>query len=253
MSLYSSYIKGNGPPLLMLHGWGQTHENLRPLAEHLASVSEPHLLDIPGFGKSEIPNSTWSAFDYADEMIRYLDSQNIEKVSLLGHSFGGKIAMCMAIRFPQRIDRLVLLSPSGLLRKRTIFQKIRFKSIYAAGKLIKCYDRMVGTAHYPNMFIPRYGSRDYKNAGEMRHILVRSVNEDLTTMIPQIQCSTLILWGGRDRETPDEMGHRLCRLIPNGKLVLFPYHGHEIFHDVGSHLCATYIRPFFTASLLEGR
>lgn len=228
----------------MLHGWGQSQENLHPLAELLAPISQPHLIDLPGFGKSEPPPSVWSAFDYADEMIRYLDMQKIEKVSLLGHSFGGKVAMCIAIRYPQRVHRLILLAPSGLKPKRRISQKIRIKLIITVGKLLKSYDNISGSQHYGSHFIPRFGSSDYQNAGIMRPILVRSVNEDLSSDVQQIHCPTLILWGKNDTETPPEIGCRLHSLITGAKLVLFPYHGHHLFQDVGSHLCATYIRPF---------
>lgn len=245
MTIHAKKISGEKTTLLLLHGWGQTSENLQPLAELLTSVSTPHLVDLPGFGQSSIPNDIWSAFDYADEMIRHLDQQNIGKISLLGHSFGGKVAMCMAIRYPERVNKLILLAPSGLRPRRTFPKKIRIQCITTTGKLIKSYDRLAGTNHFTKHFIPRFGSADYKNNEAMRPILVRSINEDLTHEITKIQCKTLILWGNKDKETPPEMGNRLHHLIPHSQLYPFPNHDHFLHQDVGAHLCATYILRFF--------
>lgn len=233
-------LKGNGPPLLMLHGWGQTHEALLPLGNLLVPVSQPYLFDLPGFGKSPIPNDVWNAFDYADHFIRYLDQQKIKRTSLLGHSFGGKISLCLASRYPERVDKLILLAPSGIPSKRTLKRKV----IRLAGKAIKTCDSLFGTSYFATQFSPRFGSADYKNAGAMRSILVRSVNEDLTPYLSKIQCPTLFLWGKKDLETPYEMGERYAALIPGARLVGFAHHDHYLAKDVGSHLCATHCIPF---------
>lgn len=144
--LWCRKIQGAPLPLLCLHGWGQTHYNLEGLAELLKCESSPVLFDLPGFGNSPAPPSVWSAVDYAKAFIQYMDDNNIEKASLLGHSFGGKIAMCTAINFPQRIHKLVLLAPSGisprLSRKKKsgkisfgLLQKRLNKSTICAGHL----------------------------------------------------------------------------------------------------------------------
>ena len=246
--MHTIELEGNGSPLLFLHGWGQSNEVLTPLAELLNPIAKPYLIDLPGFGKSKIPEQVWSAYDYADSIVRYLDMQRIDKFSLLGHSFGGKVSMCLALRYPERVEKLILIAPSGIPPKRTLSKRLKIKSIVLVGKALKGVDRILQTNYFRDKFSPRFASIDYQNAGKMRPILVKSVNEDLTPVLPQIKCKTLILWGENDIETPLESGKRLSKLIPLSTFYSFPYHDHQLFRDGGAHLCATYISPF----LLEG-
>ena len=231
-------------PLLMLHGWGRSLESLRALANCLTRNHYVYLVDLPGFGKSGFPNFAWSTEDYAERLRFYLDSLNIEQVDFLGHSFGGKVALSFALRYPERVRNLILISSSGLAPLRTIKQKIKSKSIQFLGKAIKACDSIITKKSYSNYFIPRYGSIDYKNAGKLRPILVKTVNEDLSSKISTISARTLIIWGEDDLETPIEMAHRFHNSLQNSKLLIFPGKGHEPFERLGSHLIASYISPF---------
>lgn len=242
--MYGIEINGKGEPLLMLHGWGQSHEILIPLAELMTDFTTPLLVDLPGFGKSPPPEKVWSAYDYADHLVHHLEQRGIQKFSLLGHSFGGKVSLCLALRYPEKVNRLVLIAPSGILPKRTLLKSLKIRSRAWMGKALKKFDQIAGSTYFLQSFVPKFGSKDYINAGPMRPILVKSVNEDLSEVIPQIKTKTLILWGEKDTETPLEIGVRLSELIRGAKFHSFSYHDHQIFHDVGAHLCATYIRPF---------
>lgn len=234
----------NASPILLLHGWGHTSAKLKPLGDLLGKHAQVHLIDLPGFGKSSPPDFTWGTFDYADRLIKYLDEHQIEQTDLLGHSFGGKIALSFAIRYPQRIRRLILIGSSGLKPKRTFLKRCRLAVIKLGSKCMKLFDRFCGTYLYQTYFIPRFASKDYQQAGALRPILVRTVNEDFSELIPQVKCPTLLIWGRDDTETPPEIGERMQRGIQSSQLRIFPFKGHEPFNDVGSHLCATYITPF---------
>lgn len=242
-SLHHVTFNPEGFPLIMLHGWGHTLESLRKLGELLTLNAQIHLIDLPGFGRSDIPETSYSSFDYADRIIAYLDEKNIQKADFLGHSFGGKVSMSLAIRYPDRIRKLILLAPSGLRPKRTLRKKLQITGIKWLGKAIKKWDGAFKTALY-SYFTLKFGSKDYQNAGPLRNILVRSVNEDLSFQIKQISSPTLILWGEEDTETPVEMAFRLHHLIKTSTLLIFPHKKHLAFEDVGSHLCAFHIIPF---------
>jgi pimeloyl-ACP methyl ester carboxylesterase len=244
VSLHSETLGKGKSSLIMLHGWGQESTQLRYLAEKLAAQRKVHLIDLPGFGKSEAPKKVWSSFDYAQRLIDYLDKENIERADFLGHSFGGKIALSLAIQHPTRIHRLVLLAPSGLRPYRSLKQNCRLEILKWAAGIAKRLDCFLGTQIFPTLFISRFGSADYKNAGVLRPILVRSVNEDLSPFLHKILAPTLILWGDKDTETPKEMGERMKGLISQSTLLRFPYHAHDLFKDTGAHLCAFHISPF---------
>jgi len=229
------------PPLMMLHGWGQSLKQLKPLADLLSSDFHIHLIDLPGFGLSYPPNEVWGTLDYAKRLLEYMDQHKIPKASFLGHSFGGKVSLCLATTTPERVENLILLAASGMRRKRTFLNQCTFKAIGWAGKALKGIDKVCHTSFFTNHFIPRFGSADYKNAGSMRPILVRTVNEDFSDQFPRISAKTLLIWGEDDAETPPEIGQRLHEMIPLSRLIVFPNKGHEPFQGVGAHLCAYHI------------
>jgi pimeloyl-ACP methyl ester carboxylesterase len=234
--LYVERLVGKGPHLLMLHGWGHTHRELRPLAELLAHRFSVSLVDLPGFGQSSIPKSVWGAYDYADRLIAHLDEEGIKTTHLFGHSFGGKVAMALAARYPDRVDRVVLLNASGHPLRRTAKQAARVTAIRYANKLFRAWGSgWIGQ---------RYGSSDYQAAGPMKDILVRSVNESLSQDIGKVQADTLLMWGEKDTETPVESGRQIHAMLPNSQLVTFPERGHNLFLDAGHHLCARHMLPF---------
>ncbi len=173
-----------------------------------------------------------------------MDENGIEKAALLGHSFGGKVAMCLAAKYPQRVEKLILIASSGIPPKRSLSKKIQLFGIKWGGKSLAKIDYLCSTSLFSTYFTPKFGSRDYQQAGAMRPTLIRAVNEDITPHLIAIRSPTLLLWGGKDTETPPEMGRRFADLIPQAKLHCFPHHTHFPFQDAGSHLLASYIGRF---------
>lgn len=237
-------LKGTGTPIFCLHGWGQNKEALELLGALLQKESTPYLIDLPGFGGSAPPKEVWGAEDYADALVKTLDQYGISQADFLGHSFGGKVAATLAFRHPERVRKLILIASAGLHPTRSFTEKLRRAAVSFLGKGSKLYDYLSGSTTFETFFIPRFGSRDYQNAGVMRPILVRSVNEDLSSILPKIKTSSLILWGEKDMETPIECGRRFAEGIHKASFCSFPYHGHQLIEDVGAHLCAKEIRAF---------
>ena len=197
-------------------------------------------MDLPGFGESETPPSSWSATDYAERIREYADERSIKTFDLFGHSFGGKVACILAQRYPERVCKLVLCNASGLTRRK----QSRQVAIRILGKVTKGVDKTLKTTLFKTRFAPRFASLDYQNAGPMRDILVRSINEDITPLAQGIAAETLLIWGEKDQETPLYMGERYHELIPNSKLLVLEGKGHSPFEDAGYHLLTTYMEPF---------
>lgn len=233
-----------GIPLIMIHGFGNTLENLKPLAELLSDTREVILIDLPGFGNSPQQESVVSAEEFAGLLKDFLDREAIRQVDIAGHSFGGKVAMMFSALYPDKIRKLVLIASSGLKRQRTLVQSLRFHAVKALGKTVKLFDRLFGKQLFKNWFAPQFGSSDYNLFPHVRNILVRSVNENVDEKITTIKTPTLILFGGRDQETPPDMGHRLNRMIQGSQLVIYPTLGHRPFEDVGRHLMQKHIHQF---------
>ena len=231
-------------PVLMLHGWGQSHESLRPLGELVASMREVHLLDLPGFGASTLPPETWNTADYAAAIAGYIRENGINKACLLGHSFGGKVALRFAADFPQLTDKLVLIGASGLKRRRSFANRVKIQTINSLRTAVRLTDRLIKTDLYREWFIPHYASPDYKNAGPLLKVFVRVVNEDLTGIVQKIEAPALLIWGTEDCETPVEIGKRLEAMLAHAQLVQLEGKGHFPFTGPGAHLCFYHIKPF---------
>lgn len=239
VDLNTLQLGSTGNPLLMLHGWGQTLESLQPLGELLTFAARVHLIDLPGFGASALHDGDWDINQYAERILKYMDEQGLEQVDLLGHSFGGRVAIRLASRYPNRVRSLVLINSAGLQRHRSLLQWSRIKLIKWLRVLFSLTP--VFGPRLKEWHSDRFGSRDYKNAGALRGTLVKTVNEDLTSDVSCIQAPTLLIWGELDTETPLEIGIRLHRLIPHSRFIELPRRDHFLFRNEGAHLCAYYI------------
>lgn len=251
--LHAVTLGSTGPTIVMLHGWGRSLEALRPLGEILSKDYKVILIDLPGFGRSPLPRGAsnegggWGTLEYSERVKRYLDEAGIRDCILLGHSFGGRICVQLASRYPKLPTGLVLIGSHGLKRSRPLRDEVRVRAIKALTSTAKAIDGITGSRIFAHYLAPKFGSRDYKAAGDLRKTLVKTVTEDLTPQVPNIIAPTLLLWGADDKETPLDLAQSFNRLIAGSTLRVFPNKGHEPFADVGSHLLAHYILDFFTS------
>jgi pimeloyl-ACP methyl ester carboxylesterase len=235
-------------PIVMLHGWGQNLQSLQPMGELLASKDKVHIIDLPGFGKSAPPPEDWDTTQYADRICQYLDDNGIDQADMLGHSFGGRVSIRLAHKYPNRVRSITLINSGGLQRRRTFKQSLRsqwVRNMRNSFKISPIYRDELLTWH-----TQKYGSRDYLNAGVLQGTLVKTVSEDVTEIVKQIPVPVLLLWGEADTETPVEMGHRYHSLFPNSQLITIPNRDHFMFQAEGAHLCAYYVDKFL--SQLQG-
>ncbi|WP_295613813.1 alpha/beta hydrolase [Chamaesiphon sp. GL140_3_metabinner_50] len=242
VELNTIQIGNNGHPLIMLHGWGQNLQSLQPMGELLATRSNIHIIDLPGFGKSAPPPEDWDTTQYADRIYQYLEAKGIESADMLGHSFGGRVSIRLAHQYPHKVRSITLINSGGLQRQRTTQQALRsqwVRTLRNAFKVSPMYRDELLTWHSQ-----KYGSRDYLNAGAMRGTMVKTVSEDLTELARKIPLPVLLLWGEADTETPVEMGHRYHSLFANSQLITVPHRDHFMFQSEGSHLCAYYVEKF---------
>jgi pimeloyl-ACP methyl ester carboxylesterase len=244
VQLNTVQLGDRGYPLVMLHGWGQNLQSLQPMGELLATQSQVHIIDLPGFGKSLPPPADWDTEQYADRVYQYLEEKGIESADMLGHSFGGRVSIRLAHKYSHKVRSITLINSGGLQRQRTLKQSLRsqwVRNMRNAFKISPLYRDELLTWHSQN-----YGSRDYLNAGALKGTLVKTVSEDLTEIAKRIPIPVLLLWGEADTETPVEMGHRYHRLFSNSELITIPNRDHFMFQAEGSHLCSYYVEKFLT-------
>ncbi|MCL2010974.1 MAG: alpha/beta hydrolase, partial [Synergistaceae bacterium] len=198
------YDRGSGRGVLFMHGWGSDFSSFRPFLDRL---SEPGLgyrvcaPDLPGFGKSGEPPSAWSVDDYADFALDFLAELDIRSAVLIGHSFGGRIAVKLAARknLPIEIPKMILVDSAGIRRKKTARQTaglLFYKTVKRVFSIELVQKKFPGLLE---KWRKKMGSEDYRNASpRMRECLVKAINEDLTPCLPSISCPTLLIWGEND-------------------------------------------------------
>ena len=194
--------------LIILPGWMRTTAEWLPVAKKLSIEYTVILLDLPGFGKTQKPETTYSIYDYADFVEHFLNKLEVKPVTLLGHSFGGRIGIIISAKM-KLVTELLLIDAAGV-EKRTIIAKMKIQFF----KLAKIFLPKQVVTQLRN----KLGSRDYKTAGEMRDIFIKVINEDLSYLLSKISVPTLLIWGNNDGEVPEWKIKLMKKLISNAKL-----------------------------------
>lgn len=225
-------IEGKGKNVLVLHGWGANIDTILPIVNILKEDFKVFAMDLPGFGKSQIPKEVFDSKDYARIVKGFIDKMKIDKVTLIGHSFGGKISILLGAYYPELIEKIVLIDSAGLIPKRTLKYYLKVYSFKVLRSIYKSIFFWQDNKNKMERFYKRFGSTDYKNAdGIMRRILVKVVNENLRPMLKNIQCPTLLIWGDEDKDTPLYMGKIMENEIDDSGLVVLKGAGHYSYLD----------------------
>lgn len=240
---------GDGPEVLILHGWGARIEAVSPIVDALAGGCAVCAVDLPGCGETgPPPRQPWGVADYAGWTRALIVGLGLARPSIVGHSRGATIALKLAAEHPELVDKLILIDAAGIKHRPTLAQRRRV----ARAKLAKHGSRLLGAAgeRWRERVIVRNGSRDYIDAGEMRPTLVKLVNEDVTGLLASVRASTLLIWGENDDATPLSDGETMQRLIPDAGLVVFEGAGHFAYLDqprrfavIASHFLAAQAQP----------
>lgn len=228
-----NYIaEGEGSPIIILHGWGCNVDTVRPIINILNDKYKVYALDLPGFGKSSQPEDVIGSFEYAEIVREFLKINGIEKAVFIGHSLGGKLSIILGSKYPELIEKIVLIDSAGLIPKRGLkyyFKVYSFKSLRWAYKNLFFWHN---NQERLERFYKKFGSDDYRDSsGIMRKILVKVVNENLKPLLKDIKAPTLIIWGDKDEDTPLYMGKTMEQEIKDSGLVVFEGAGHYSYLD----------------------
>jgi len=206
-------VYGQGPRLLLLHGWGVDLHTFDKVVPALSQNFQLILPDLPGFGLSSRLEKPWKTLDYARTIRSLLSFLEVDEFSVLGHSFGGAVAISLAALSPELIDRLVLVDSAGIREKNTWIRFLEGFSRVLKAKV---------PSPYREIFRQVFGSRDYKLlSGPIRQTFINIIGEDLRKDMSQINKETLIIWGGQDKITPLKKGRVINGLIKDSKLVIY--------------------------------
>lgn len=206
---------GSGAELLFLHGWGCDKDFFKK-ADELKGFTVTRV-DFFGFGETPAPTYPINLDYFVNAVEEIMRFYNMEDVVIIGHSFGGRVAIKLAKN--SRVSGLILVDSAGLKPKRKLSYYFKV-ALYKSAKFL----------HIHTKYTKNLGSEDYKRlTGSMKRTFVNVVNEDLTKETKEITLPTMLIWGDEDVETPLEMLHRMEKNIKNSTTVLFEGCGHFCF------------------------
>ena len=198
------YLKaGSGPPVVLIHGGAS---DSRDWVSTIAALSNRYSLyapDLIGFGQSDRTRDGYYFSDFTEFIMGFLDTLGLEKPALVGHSFGGRLCLEIALQHPEKVRKLVLVHASGL-GKISRLGTVVLTGFWAMRKILR------RPQPYPK-FLAREG-------------------EDVSWLcldeLPNLKTPTLIIWKRYDPYLPLAIARRAKELIPGARLVVLPGYGH---------------------------
>jgi pimeloyl-ACP methyl ester carboxylesterase len=218
-TLFGESYGAGTPWVLALHGWRRDHRDFDAV---LASPGiDAVALDLPGFGSAPAPDDVWGTPEYAGAVAAILDEMAAQVV-VLGHSFGGRVAVHLAANRPDRVAGLVL---SGVPFHRRFGARSKPPLRLRMARTMAAHG-MVGQDRLEELR-QRYGSDDYRAAsGVMRDILVRTLAEDYDDALAAVQCPVELVWGDNDTAAPLAVAQQVQQELPDARLVVCDGAGH---------------------------
>jgi pimeloyl-ACP methyl ester carboxylesterase len=238
---------GEGPPLVFVHGlagsWPNWLEQLPVFADRHRVIA----MDLPGFGHSPMPRERITISGYARLLDGLFDELGIDAATLIGNSMGGFVSAELAIAFPQRVERLVLVSPAGISsyddprgkRALPVVRRLRrlLTGITAWGAANA--DAIAGRPglrrltlgnllSHPGLLGAQLAAELVRGAGKpgFMQALEANLNYEIRDRLPEIACPTLIVWGDRDRVVLARDAYVYAEMIPRSRKVIYADTGH---------------------------
>lgn len=214
--------------LLLLHGYGESLTTWRAVFDRLAAHSKVIAIDLPGFGGSAKPDTSYSLAALTTRLSSFIDQWTSGPVVVVGHSMGGELAASLALARPDRIKVVILIAPAGYrIGLGGIADSMYPAKARRLGRYL-AYRSFITPIHDPGWLAEPDSVADYDQTGDTAYAKSAArVLEDfdfrgLRDRFSQLVQPTLLIWGGNDPVVPYPVGDTLSRLIPCVRFVAFP-------------------------------
>lgn len=215
-------IGGSPARVVALHGWGRTGADFTGILAGLDALA----IHLPGFGPTAAPDTAWGTADYARVVADAIEP--IGPVVLVGHSFGGRIAVRLAASRPELVSALVLTGAPLVRVAPTAKPSLSYRIVKALHRLGVVPDAMLESRR------KKSGSADYNAAqGVLRDILVKTVNENYDADLERISMPTWLIWGEHDTAAPTAAGKIASERIRGARWIVVSDEAHLLTPTLG--------------------
>ena len=219
--------KNSKRTLVFLHGWGGTKESWEKNITVLSKSFDCIAIDLPGFGECQTPDKIWGTFEYASFLKEFLDKLHIHSPVLIGKSFGGRVAIVFASKWPNSVKRLILISAAGI-EEKSLHLRIQIE----IAKVFKNLLSLVPGLDVEAVRRVYYQRRNIKEESKYKREVKKIVtNQDLQDRLSAISTPTLIVWGSNDQVLPVQYAERLQSGIKNSSLKIIQDGDHWVHQN----------------------
>ena len=230
------YDRGRGPALLLIHGMFGDHLDWEPVLEPLAERHRVIAVDLPGFGDSAMAGAEPSPELFVTALSGLLDHLGIERATVVGNSFGGQVAMSLALADPDRVEKLALITPGGLHRYRSeeieaALERLSEKNLLAFTPAVHAvvFGRLFFTqgTDMQRRYVAKQDARlargDYPEYVRYMHRAMRlSLELCLLDRVPRLRMPVKIIHGQHDPVVRLEWIEAALPLFPDARLIVYP-------------------------------
>jgi 2-hydroxy-6-oxonona-2,4-dienedioate hydrolase len=222
------------PPIVLVHGQIVSSRYMVPTAERLGAYGPVFAPDLPGFGKSAKPGRALTVVQLADSLAAWTKAVGLGPVVLLGNSVGCQVAVDFAVRFPERVDKLILVGPTMDPNARSAFKQAALWLVNATREPLPLAPIVI---------------RDCLDAGLRRASLTfrYALADRIEQKLPRVRVPALVVRGSRDPVVPRRWAEEATALLPRGRLVVLPGAAHSANFSAAGQLVAA-VRAFVAES-----
>ncbi len=219
LSIYYEKEGSGKRDLIILPGWGDTRKTFDFLISNLKKDYIIYIFDYPGFGKTSFPDKDITIYDYANLFKDFITEKKLKNPIIIGHSFGGRIAILLTSIYHIEIEKMILIDAAGIKPKKKIKQYLK-QTLYKILKKGKYLLPKKKKELYQKWLLNKFSSADYQALPTgMMKTFRNIIREDLKTYLKEIKTETLLIWGEYDLDTPLTDGILMEKEIKNSALI----------------------------------
>lgn len=220
--------------VVMIHGLNVSGRTMVPIAELLAADFRVYVPDLPGCGESEKPACALRIPDLADVLVAWMGALGLERAALVGNSLGCQVAVDCAVRYPERVERLVLIGPTVDPKSRPLL-RLLWRWLLDGQREPLARRRTLLRGYLKLRWLPAI------------QMLRSMIADHIEAKFPRVSAPTLVVRGDRDPIVPQRWAEEVIHLLPAGHLAVIRGAAHTAQFSAPVE-CARVIRPFLCSA-----